>query len=408
LRCGTFKFEALQPIFRLGLSALTSVPLQVSTDLNTIITVVYLGGFLAFMLYGQRLQVYMALGDIGRGLNKLKLMKDKSRKEAIDYLVNVGKAPKDPTERVDQFLDYVTIMPVDIDPQGLVNKIDHVMTTNNDRVRAEVSNLLAQTTQVAATASGTSMPALSPPNPVTVSISENLLEVASSLNLIHKIVRHYYLLGKKTNSYFTLIQLQMIMPMIIQEADALLNAVDSFKVGQPVGDGIGAAIASRYMVGKEKRVVAKDTVMAISEYKGRKLYVLKAEGPMGYVGQPGVAIKKVVEEMGVKPSAIIMIDAALKLEGEKTGEIAEGVGAAIGGIGVEKFQIEEVATNHKVPLYAILVKQSILEAITVMRKEIAEASDKVQQVLNRLIEEKTKEGDDVLIAGIGNTLGVAQ
>jgi hypothetical protein len=370
--------------------SLTSLQLQIAPDFNTVITIVYLGGFLVFMLYGQRLQVYMALGDIGRGLNRLKIMKDKSRKEAIEYLVNVGKAPKDPTDRVDQFLDYVTIMPVDIDPQGLVGKIDHVVSTNNDRVRAEVSNLIGQN------------------SPVTISISENLLEVASSLNLIHKIVRHYYLLGKKTNSYFTLIQLQMIMPMVIQEADALLNAVDSFKVGQPVGDGIGASIVSRFMVGKEKRIVAKDTVMAISEYKGRKLYVIKAEGPMGYVGQPGVAIKKIVEEMGVKPSAIIMIDAALKLEGEKTGEIAEGVGAAIGGIGVEKFQIEEVATTQKVPLYAILVKQSILEAITVMRKEIAEASDKVVQVLNRVIEEKTKEGDDVLIAGIGNTLGVAQ
>ncbi|HXW36424.1 MAG TPA: DUF1512 domain-containing protein [Nitrososphaerales archaeon] len=348
------------------------------------------GFFLVYSLYATRLQVYLALNDIGRGLNKLKVMKDKSRKEAIDYLINVGKAPKDPTERVDQFLDYVTIMPVDIDPQGLVGKIDHVVSTNNDRVRAEVATLIA------------------PNNPVTLSISENLLEVASSLNIIHKIVRHYYLLGKKTNSYFTLIQLQMIMPMIIQEADALLNAIDSFKVGEPVGDGIGPVVVSRFMAGKEKRIVAKDTVMATTEYKGRTLYVLKAEGPMGYVGQPGIGIKKIVEEMGVKPSAIIMIDAALKLEGEKTGEIAEGVGAAIGGIGVEKFQIEEVATNQKVPLYAILVKQSILEAITVMRKEIAEASDKVVQVLNRVIEEKTKEGDSVVVAGIGNTLGVAQ
>jgi len=333
----------------------------------------------------------MALNDISRGLNKLRVMKDKSRKEAIDYLVNVGKASSDPAQRVDQFLDYVTIMPVETDPNGIMPKIDHVVTTNNDRVRAEVGTLLG----------GQS-------NPVTVSISENLLEVATSLNMIHKIVRHYYLLGKKTNSYITLLQLQMLMPMIIQEADALLNAVDSFKLGQPVGDGIGPVIVSKYMAGGEKRAIAKDTVMAISEYKGRKLYVLKADGPMAYVGQPGVAITKIIDEMGVKPSAIVMIDAALKLEGEKTGEIAEGVGAAIGGIGVEKFQIEEVATKAKVPLYAILVKQSILEAITVMRKEIAEAADKATQVLNRVIEEKTKEGDDVVVAGIGNTLGVAQ
>ena len=365
--------------------------LQSLTDSSgTLLTLFWIGFILITFFYQTRIQSYLALNDINRGLTKLKGMKDKARKEAIDYLVNVGKAPNDPTQRVDQFLDYVTIMPVDTDPAGIIGKIDHIVTTNNDRVRAEVSALMGQD------------------SPVTVSISENLLEVATSLNAIHKIVRHFYLLGKKTNSYFVLIQLQMLMPQIIQEADALLNAVDSFKVGQPVGDGIGPVVVSRYMVGQEKRVVAKDTVMAVTEYKGRKLYVLKADGPMAYVGQPGVAMKKIIDEMGVKPSAIVMIDAALKLEGEKTGEIAEGVGAAIGGIGVEKFQIEEVATKAKVPLYAILVKQSILEAITVMRKEIAEAADKVVQTLNRVIEEKTKEGDDVVVAGIGNTLGVAQ
>jgi hypothetical protein len=372
-------------------SFLTGIQFQLfAGDTQILLQLVYIVPFVLFMFYGTRLQMFTALRDIGSGLNKLKVMKDKARKEAIEYLVNVGKAPGDPAQRVDQFLDYVTIMPVDIDPAGLVGKIDHVVTTNNDRVRSEVGALLGQS------------------NPVTTSISENLLEVATSLNIIHKIVRHFYLLGKKTNSYFTLIQLQMLMPMIIQEADALLNAVDSFKLGQPIGDGIGPVVVSKYMAGKEKRIVAKDTVMAVTEYKGRKLYVLKADGPMAYVGQPGVAIRKVVEEMGVKPSAIVMIDAALKLEGEKTGDIAEGVGAAIGGIGVEKFQIEDVATKNKVPLYAILVKQSILEAITVMRKEIAEASEKVVQVLNRVIEEKTKEGDEVLVAGIGNTLGVAQ
>jgi hypothetical protein len=373
------------------LSISTTVLQTSSADLTTYLYIVFFGAlFIVQFAFGTRLQSYFAINEISRGLNKLKVMKDKARKDAIDYLVNVGKAPSDPTQRVDQFLDYVTIMPVDIDPSGLVGKIDHVVTTNNDRVRAEVGALVNQN------------------NPVTVSISENLLEVATSLNQIHKIVRHFYLLGKKTNSYFTLVQLQMIMPMIIQEADALLNATDSFKMGQPVGDGIGPVVVSKLMSGKEKRAVAKDTVMAVTEYKGRKLYVLKADGPMAYVGQPGVAIQKIVGEMGVRPSAIVMIDAALKLEGEKSGEIAEGVGAAIGGIGVEKFQIEEAATKVKVPLYAILVKQSILEAITVMRKEIAEAADKVTEVLNRVIEEKTKEGDDVVVAGIGNTLGVAQ
>lgn len=372
------------------MSIVSNIMLQSTIDLNTLFYILYFITFPIFIFYGQRLQMMMSLSEVGRALNRLMMMRDKARKETIDYIKDVGKAPNDPSERIDQFLDYVTIMPVDLDPSGIVNKIDHIVTTKDERVRAEVKSLISDT------------------NPVTLSVSENLLEVASTLNTIHKIVRHYYLLGKKTNSYFLIYQLQMIMPMILQEADALLNAVDTFKQGQPVGDGIGPLVVSRYMVGREKQPIAKDTVMAVSEYKGRKLYILKAEGPMGYVGQPGVAMRRVIEEMGVKPSAIIMIDAALKLEGEKTGEIAEGVGAAIGGIGVEKFQIEEVATKHKIPLYAILIKQSILEAITVMRKEIAEATDKVIQRLNRLIEEKTKEGDTVLVAGIGNSLGVGQ
>ena len=103
--------------------------------------------------------------------------------------------------------------------------------------------------------------------------------------MIHKIVRHYYLLGKKTNSYILLVQLQMIMPQVLMEADALVNAVDTFKLGQPVGDGIGPIIASKYMAGLPKQVVAKDTVMSVTEYKGRTLYVLKAEGPDGLRGR---------------------------------------------------------------------------------------------------------------------------
>ena len=37
-----------------------------------------------------------------------------------------------------------------------------------------------------------------------------------------------------------------------------------------------------------------------------------------------------------------MIDAAGKYEGEKSGETSEGIGAAIGGIGSEAFEIEAV------------------------------------------------------------------
>ena len=103
-----------------------------------------------------------------------------------------------------------------------------------------------------------------------------------------------------------------------------------------------------------------------------------------------------------------MIDAALRLEGEKTGEIAEGIGAAIGGIGVDRFKIEEVATENNIPIYAIVIKQTLVEAISIMKKEIAESMEPVHKILNRLIKERTKEGDSVIIIGVGNTAGVSQ
>jgi hypothetical protein len=346
--------------------------------------------FFVFIVYGQKIQITLTANSLSKSLKRLEVMKNTASKEAVRFFTDKGSTTQGLSERIERVLDYVTIMPEGMDPKGIVGKLEHITNTGSDRLRSEVKTLLNTSDRI------------------SVSAGENLLEIASALNMIHKIARHYFLVAKKTNSYITLLQLQMNMPQILKEAEALVGAVDAIKQAQPLGDGIGPLVASRFMTNLPNQVVAKDTIFAQKEYKGRTLYVLKAEGPMGYVGEVGEAMTRIVEGMGVSINKIIMVDAALKLEGEKTGEIAEGVGAAIGGIGVDKFQIEEVAAKHKVPIYAVLVKQSILEAITVMRKEIAEASDKVVAVVGRVIEEKTKEGDKILLAGIGNSLGVGQ
>jgi hypothetical protein len=342
------------------------------------------------IFYGQRLNLWLALSDVARSLNKLKIMKERGRKEVIDYIAKVCKNKFDPTPKVDQILEYFTIMPVSLDPYGIVKKIEHIILVRDERMKSEIKGIVPDVDKIKAT---------------TI---ENLLEIASSLNYIYKIVRHLYLLGKKTTSAFIIIQLQMIMPLILQEADALINAINAFKQAQPIGDGIGPMVVGKMMFGKEKRTIAKDTLLSETEYKKRRVYLMKAEGPAGNVGQPGTAIERLIQEMGEKLDAIIMIDAALKLEGEKSGEVAEGIGAAIGGIGVDRFKIEEVATRHNIPLYAIVIKQSVLDAISVMSKSIAESTEKVLNMVYKLIEEKTKEGQKVLVVGVGNTLGVGQ
>jgi hypothetical protein len=207
---------------------------------------------------------------------------------------------------------------------------------------------------------------------------------------------------------FILVQLQMVMPLLLEEAEALQKAISAFKRGQPIGDSIGPMIVGKMMLGKEKKFAARETVYSEDEYKGRKVYLVKAEGPGGTVGRPGEAIARLVGDMGIKIDTIVMIDAALKLEGEKTGDVAEGIGAAIGGIGVEKFQIEEVAARFNIPIYAVIVKQSVQDAITIMRKEIADAFEKVTNTVYSVIEDRTSEGQSVMIIGVGNTMGVGQ
>lgn len=364
-------------------------PLQIGISSSELFTVIYFALFFVFIAFGQQIQYYISVGTVSGSVERLMLMKDNATKETLNY-ISAGKAQGDSATKLAKLIEYVTIMPETLDPAGVVPKMEQVVRNSDVRVRGEVRHLV-----------GTD-------DPVRVSVAQNMVEIASALNAIYKVVRHYYLLSRKTRSYFTIVQLQASLPQIMEMANALKETADSLVSVQPIGDGLGALVASKLMVDVPKQSIARDTVLSKREYRGRTLYIVKAEGPMGYVGEPDVAIRKVVEEMSVQLSAIIMADAALKLEGEKTGEVVEGMGAAIGGIGTEKFRIEEVAIKHSIPIYAILVKESQVEALTVMRKEIAEASQAVVEAMEAVMDEISKEGDSVLFAGIGNTLGIGQ
>jgi len=105
-----------------------------------------------------------------------------------------------------------------------------------------------------------------------------------------------------------------------------------------------------------------------------------------------------------KVEKIITVDASLKLESEKTGEIAEGVGVAIGGIGVEKAIIEEIATKRKVTLDSYVIKMSQEEALYPMKEEILNSVFEVR----KRIEENIRESKEriIMVVGVGNTSGI--
>ena len=346
--------------------------------------------FIMFIFFGQKIQLWTMLWNMGGSIKKLEFMKSDAKNLTLKTIREIGKPKKDPVPKLDSLLEHFLISPVNLDPAGIVPKLDHLLNVRDSRFKSEVKRIAPKASDV------------------EVNNLENLVEVSLALNTIYRIVRHFYLLGKKTSSFYLILQLQMILPLIMQEAEALIGASKAFAHGQPIGDGVGPLIVSKLMLGKRQRKIEKDIVVAETAIEGRKAIILKAEGPGGNVGKPGDAVKSIIKKHKRKISMIIMVDAALKFEGENTGEISEGIGAAIGGIGTEKFKIEEEASRYEIPLHALIVKESIQEAITPMKKEIIESVEKAIERIRSLIKENTKKGEYVIIAGIGNSIGIGQ
>ncbi len=370
--------------------------LQLADDFNIVIQTLYILLFVVLIFFGQRIQFHLSLMEVGGILRQLLHLRNAAVKMTMDELKKYS-SDKDINSKFERLLNSFMIMPEAVDPAGIVKKIEHIVDIREARFLEDVRRLINQEIEES-----------------KIRNLSNMVEATMALNIIYKIIQHYYLLAKKTKNFFVMAQLQMIAPLIFNEAKSYLQALNAFKLGTPIGDSIGPLIVHKFMNHEETKILehkkdyVKDTDLYKVERGGRIFYIIKATGPGGNVGKPGEAIKKVINSLkrkNEKIAGVIMIDAALKLEGEKTGEVAEGVGAAIGGIGVEKFKIEEIATKNKLPLYAIIIKQSLMEAITTMKKEIADSVSDAISRIERISKEELVDGS-IILAGIGNTIGV--
>ena len=376
----------------LSLVNLTNIDFEalfaMNDDSNPLMMLVWILPIILFVFYGQRIQLYVTSGEIKKAIKKLDAFREKSRNELIDYIKKNTSFEIDSIKKIDRFLDYFTIMPVDMDPNGIVDKVQHTVRSREDYTREHIKTLCPQLSDFELTK------------------VQTLLELASSLQMIYKIVNHMFLTAKKQNNYPLILPLQMILPFVMEQAEAMKEAIPAFKSGQPVGDGIGPMVVGKMMLNCEKQILAFQTALAKTDFEGRQLLLLKAEGPGSTVGRPADALEKIVSENTI--NTIIMVDAALKMEGEESASVAQGFGAAIGGIGTERFQIEAIATSKNIPIFSIVVKQSVKEAITLMTKEIADKADDTRQQVYEMIKENTKEGQSIVVIGVGNTVGVPQ
>ncbi len=378
--------------FRGGLKLIIMSFLPIEDSLNKyVLDIIFFLGFALFItLFNQRIQVWMWIREAEGALRRLHYLASSAKSITIKTVKELGNPNFDPTPLIEDFLDFFYIAPVSLDPAGVIRRLEHVLNTRDRRIEAFARKIAPNA------------------DPTFISNIEGLLEATIVLNTLYREIRHLLLLSKKTKSVVFIMQLQMYLPIILRYAEAFFGAVDAFSNGKPIGDGVGALVAAKLMRGKPYKEIAKNVVASEFDFEGRKVIVIKAKGPGAEVGKPGEAIARIVAQNGGSIARIIMVDAAAKLEGEKTGRIAEGVGAAIGDPGPEKYKIEEIAVKYNIPIDAIAIKISLEEAITVMRREVLEAAEKAVQKVLDIIRERVKEGETVIIAGIGNTIGIGQ
>ncbi|MCK5240317.1 MAG: DUF1512 family protein, partial [Candidatus Thorarchaeota archaeon] len=104
------------------------------TDLlGTIIQLAFFVFIVVFSLYGAKFQMWQWLKQIETGMLELKRMAIESRQTSIETFKKFGKDEEDVATGLDRWLDYFTIMPVDLDPAGVLRRLDHLLDERRDR-----------------------------------------------------------------------------------------------------------------------------------------------------------------------------------------------------------------------------------------------------------------------------------
>ena len=111
-------------------------------DSNPLMMLIWILPIILFVFYGQRIQLIITSREIKKNMAKLEQFRNDSRSDLIDY-VKQKLTPNDvPTKKLDRFFEYFTIMPIDIDPNGIIPKIHHLVRSREDTTRKQILSLI--------------------------------------------------------------------------------------------------------------------------------------------------------------------------------------------------------------------------------------------------------------------------
>ncbi len=354
--------------------------------LNPFYIVVILAVILLIFLVPWILRIRL-LSGITKTTLELESMVEESKNILIKLSKEKGKPVLDPSETIEDFMEFFVVPPVDLDPNGIVKKFEKILDLSEDRFKQmvkEIAPLADKETRA----------------DIVMTLKATL-----GLNGVAKQIRHNLELARKTGNLQILLMLQMSLPLIMRIVRAQFKGTKAFSEGKPIGDGVGPIVAgllmkdykTEYMHEMEDMYVAKKSM---EEYN---VIIVRAKGPGARIGKIGKVVKSVIEKENI--DKIITVDAAVKLEGEETGKVARGIGVVIGGSGVDKWTIEEEIVNKDIDIDAIIVKMSPEEAISNMNQKIANAANKALELVERSIL-NSPDNINILVVGVGNSCGI--
>ena len=353
---------------------------QIGTDWLS--TIIYFLLFIILIIFGPRIMTAQTILKLEKEASDLEEMAKKSRGYILSAL---PKKDNDTKKKVKNFMEFFAVSPVETDPSGIMKKLDQMIKHYDYRFKYFVNQVMPNA-----------------PENKKMNIRD-ALSGAITTHQIAKIVRHYVELIKKYKMFQMAMVIQMQIPLITRMAKASMHATKAFVDGLPIGDGIGPLIVASMINGKPQVFKEEEFVVAKAKIGGRDVWVSKAMGPGASTGYPGNFLTKFMKKQRI--DKIITIDAGLKLEGEKTGTVAEGVGVAMGGIGVDRYEIEDIAVKRKIPLDAVVIKVSEEGALMPMKKEIFDSIKESTELVKESLK-RAKKNERILIMGVGNTCGV--
>lgn len=325
--------------------------------------------------------------SITRYTFEIENMVKESKKKLIKISAEKGNPVNEPTQAIDNFMEFFIVPPVSLDPNGIMDKFETILDLGEERFKQMTKTIAPQADDEWK-------------SNITMTLKATL-----GINGVAKMVRHNLELSKKTGNLQILLMLQMGLPMIMRLVKAEYEGVKAFSEGNPVGDGLGPLVSGILMkdLSEDELEYVEDLVIGEKNVEGREIVVVRAKGPGARVGKIGKIVTTILEERRIK--RLITIDAAQKLEGEESGSVAEGIGVVIGGFGVDKWIIEEKMVKNELQVDAIIVKMGPEESMCQMTSKIFESSKKVIEVLENSIL-LSESGTKIMVLGVGNSCGI--